>query len=256
MTAHLKRADAVAVVTIDNPPVNVIDAPTRRDLHAILDELETDPDLRAVVLTGAGDRAFCAGADMREEAELQPETVRQFLAEDNGVYDRLEALPVPSVAAVFGACMGGGFELALACDLRVVAPDAKFCAAGVKVGLVVSTTRLVRLIGLARASDIVLTGRNIAGTEAVQLGLATQIASEPGPDAVRTLGSEVAQLIATRAPLAVRRAKQSLAEAVDLPYPAAMATELDHFVALSATKDHKHALDAFFRRVRPEFRGC
>ncbi|GLU49771.1 enoyl-CoA hydratase/isomerase family protein [Nocardiopsis ansamitocini] len=252
MSASLRREGAVAVVEIDNPPLNIIDQETRTDLHRHLSGLALAPDVRCVVLTGSGERAFCAGADLNEEEELTPETVRRFIAEDNQVYDDVEALGVPVVAAVNGHCMGGGFELALACDIRVAAADAKFCAAGVKVGLVVSTTRLVRLVGLAAAKDIVLTGRTFTGDEARELGVVTRTA--PRAD-VRAAALEVAQEIASRAPLAVRRAKSALAEAADLHYEQAMEREIDHFVALQNTWDHKHAIESFFQKRRPSFEG-
>lgn len=252
MSARLERDQQVATVVLDNPPLNIIDEATRRELHEILSRLEADPDLRCVVITGAGDRAFCAGADLREEADLTTETVRKFQADDNGVYDRFERLPLPVVAAVNGHCMGGGFELALACDIRVAASDAKFCAAGVKVGLVVSTTRLVRLVGLAASKDVVLTGRTFTGSEAQALGIVTRTVPR---EEVRAAGHAIGGEISSRAPLAVRRAKQALDEAASLDFDEAMSRELDHFAALSATRDHKHAIEAFFHREQPRFEG-
>ena len=249
---HLGINGHVATVTIDNPPVNVVTAEVRKSFHDVLDELRNRAGIRAIVVAGAGDRAFCAGADLREEEQLTVETVRQFLAEDNAVYDRLEDFPVPVIAAVNGHCMGGGFELALACDIRVIADNAKLCAAGVKVGLVVSTTRLVRLVGLAVAKDITLTGRTFTGAEAGELGLATKVVPRGAELAAAT---EVAEQIASRAPLAVTRAKQALHEAADSTFAEAYSHELDHFVALSATDDHKNAVAAFFRKETPRFSG-
>lgn len=250
--AILEVEGHVATLTIDNPPLNVITAPVRADLHRALDELEQHQDVRALIVTGAGDRAFCAGADLAEEADLTPESVRQFLEEDNGVYDRIAALSYPSIAAVNGHCMGGGFELALACDLRVAADDALLRAAGVRIGLVVSTTRLVRLAGLAVASDIVLTGRTFTGAEARELHIAAR--SVPREEVVAAARA-MAEEIASRAPLAVARAKVSMQEAMELGFDEAYGRELDHFVALSDTLDHKHAIDAFFRRETPVFHG-
>jgi enoyl-CoA hydratase len=178
--------------------------------------------------------------------------VRQFLEEDNGVYDRIAAMPFPSIAAINGHCMGGGLELALACDLRIAAEDAKLRAAGVRIGLVVSTTRLVRLVGLAAASDIVLTGRTITGSEARELSVVTRTSHAAELPA---RAKELAEEIASRAPLAVARAKVSMQEAMELSFAEAYGRELDHFVALSDTEDHKHAIDAFFRRETPQFKG-
>ena len=170
---HLTKEGHVAVLTLDNPPLNIITSPMRPLIMKGLRSAAEDPDVRCVVLTGAGDRSFCAGADLGEEADLTPDTVRQFLDDDCEIFDGLEDLPVPVIAAVNGHCMGGGFEVALACDIRIVADDAKLCGAGVKVGLVVSTTRLTRLAGPGVAKDVLLTGRTFTGAEAYQLSIAS-----------------------------------------------------------------------------------
>lgn len=249
---HLERKGHVAVLTLDNPPLNIITAAMRPQIVSALDDVVADDSVRCVVLTGAGDRAFCAGADLGEEADLTPETVRQFLDDDCEIFDGLEALHVPVVAAVNGHCMGGGLELALSCDLRIVADDAKHCGAGVKVGLVVSTTRITRLAGPAVAKNVLLTGRTFLGSEALRLGLAT--AAVPRAE-VLDRALVWAGEIAGRAPLAVRRTKRAIHEAAELPFAEAMGRELDHFAALSATEDHKHAIAAFFAREEPKFHG-
>ena len=249
-TVHLEIDGGVAVLTMDNPPLNIITAEMRPHFIAALETITKTPSVRAVVLTGAGDRSFCAGADLGEEADLTPDTVRQFLDDDCEIFDGLERLPVPVIAAINGHCMGGGFEVALSCDLRVAAADAKLCAAGVKVGLVVSTTRLVRLAGPGVASDVVLTGRTFLGDEAYRLGIATRSVERTR---VLDVAKELAAEIATRAPLAVRRAKSSIREAMDLPYEDAMEAELQHFAQLSSTSDHKEAIEAFFDKRPPIF---
>lgn len=249
---HVERDGGVVTLTIDNPPLNIVTAGVRTRLASVLTELRQDDALRCVVLTGAGDRSFCAGADLGEEAELTPATVRKFLEDDGEIFDSLEQLPVPVVAAVNGHCMGGGLELALSCDVRVVAEDAKLCGAGVKVGLVVSTTRLTRLVGPAAAKDVLLTGRTFSGADAFRLGVAA--AAVPRADVVAEARSWARQ-IATRAPLAVRRTKTAIHEAAELPFTEAIGREFDHFAALSATEDHKHAIEAFFARETPAFQG-
>lgn len=251
-TAHLERNGHVAILTLENLPLNIITAEMRPHIVAALAEVAIDDSVRCLVITGAGDRSFCAGADLGEEADLTPGTVRQFLDDDCEIFDGLEDLRVPVVAAVNGHCMGGGLELALSCDLRVVADDAKHCGAGVKVGLVVSTTRITRIAGPAVAKDVLLTGRTFSGEEAVRLGLATEAVPRR---AVKDRALEWAQQIAERAPLAVRRTKVAIHEAAELPFGEAMGRELDHFAALSATEDHKHAIASFFARERPEFHG-
>lgn len=249
---HMERDGAVVTITMVNPPLNIITAQMRPLLMDALREIGNDHSVRCVILTGDGDRAFCAGADLNEEAELTPETVRRFLDEDCEIYDALEALPIPVIAAVNGHCMGGGLEVAMSCDLRITADDAKHRAAGVTVGLVVSTTRITRLVGMAAAKDVLLTGRTFDGAEAYRLGLAS--AAAPRAD-VRATAMAWAQEIASRAPLAVKRTKTAIHEAAELPFGEAMSRELDHFATLSTTRDHKHAIASFFKREIPDFTG-
>lgn len=245
-------ADHIATVTFSNPPLNIITAALRPLMVNALRAVTTDTSVRCVILTGAGERSFCAGADLGEEADLTPETVRAFIEADAELFDLIEDSPVPVIAAVKGHCMGGGFELALSCDLRIVADTAKHCGPGVKVGLVVSTTRLTSLAGPGIAKDILLTGRTFDGAEAARLGIATRAVPA---DQVMPQARAVAEMIASRAPLAVRRTKASIHEARVLDYRDAMGREFDHFAALSDTQDHKHAIQAFFERRDPEFHG-
>ena len=249
---HLDVEGHVAVITLDNPPLNIVTDAMRPLMQARLREAADNPAVRCVVITGAGSRAFCAGADLAEEADLTPETVRRFIEVGKQQFDDVENFPVPVIAAVNGHCMGGGFELALSCDIRIVSETAKLRGAGVTVGLVVSTTRLTRLAGPAVAKELLLTGRTFDGRDAYRLGLASAVV--PGPE-VLPRAREWAEEIATRAPLAVRRTKTSIHEASALPYEEAMSRELDHFAALSATEDHKEAIRAFFARTPPRFRG-
>ncbi|MEX1078007.1 MAG: enoyl-CoA hydratase/isomerase family protein [Homoserinimonas sp.] len=249
---RVERDGPVAIIYMDNPPLNIITGTMRPHFMAALDAADADESVRCVILTGNGDRAFCAGADLNEEAELTPETVRQFLDDDCEIFDRLESLSIPVIAAINGHCMGGGLEVALSCDIRITADDAKHCGAGVKVGLVVSTTRITRLVGPAVAKDVLLTGRTFDGTEALRLGLAS--AAVPRPQVLET-ALAWAHEIGSRAPLAVTRTKKAVHEAASLPFEEAMSLELDHFAALSATEDHKHAIASFFARETPQFVG-
>jgi enoyl-CoA hydratase len=243
---------AVGTVTLDNPPLNIITAPAREEYMETLARVREEEGLRVLILTGAGERSFCAGADLQEEAELDAETVDRFIAEDRAVYDATQRLPVPVIAAVNGHCMGGGFELALACDIRIASTQARFRGAGVRVGLIASTARLTRLVGVAAAKDVLLTGRTFDGEEAVRLGIASVVTA---PDDLLAEARRWADTIAERAPLAVRRTKEAIEAAGDLSFAEALAVELEHFAYLTGTEDHKAALAAFFDRVPPEFHG-
>lgn len=254
MTA-LTRLDIdghVATLFLDSPPLNIITTEMRPEILTALSTVRSSPAIRALIVTGAGGRAFCAGADLNEEAELTPATVREFLEADRQVFDGLTFLPIPVIAAINGHCMGGGLELALSCDLRVTAETAKHRAAGVRMGLVVSTTRMTRIAGPAVAKDLILTGRTFTGDEALRLGLANRAVPH---DEVLARATDLAQEIASRAPLAVRQAKASITEAEEMEFDEAMAREFDHFAELSASTDHKEAVQAFFDRRPPEFIG-
>lgn len=247
-----ERSGRVGVLTLANPPLNIITAGVRDDLAHCLDQIQRDPEVRAVVLTGDGTEAFCAGADLREEEALDATTVRGWLDADRMVYDGVQKLAVPVVAAINGHCMGGGLELALACDIRVAAEDAKLRGPGVRIGLVVNTARLTWLLGPAVAKELLLTGRTFDGREAYRLGV---VSSAVPRDQVVNEAMGWAQQIADRAPLAVARTKHAIERAADLAFDSALECELDHYAELVLTRDHKEALAAFFQRREPIFRA-
>ncbi|MFY0758000.1 enoyl-CoA hydratase/isomerase family protein [Metabacillus dongyingensis] len=242
----------ICIITINNPPMNILTKEFREEFVPYMEELKTRHDVRVIILTGEGDRAFCAGADLNEEGELTPETVLHFLEEDCRIYDVVNEMPQPVIAAVNGYAFGGGFELILACDIRIMSDQAKLCAAGVKVGLVVGPTRLVRLMGEAYAKEVILTGRTVLADEAFQRGLASKVVPQT------SLINEAlnwANMIASRAPIAVRNAKDTIQKTMDLEWQEAMKYELDAFITCQNTRDHKHAIESFFNKQIPVFQG-
>lgn len=249
MPVHLAVEDRVARLILDHPPLNVLTDELRVGLHAGLAECESR-GVRAVVLTGAGDRAFCAGADLKDEEQLTRETVRPFLDADEAVLARIERYPGAVVAAVRGYAYGGGFELALACDLRVAGTSAKFAGVGVAVGLIASTARLTRIAGEPVARDLLLTGRTVEAAEALDLGLVARVA----PDAnLLAEATALARTVADRAPLSVRANKSVLAATTRGPLDAAIGVERQAWLALQATRDHREAIQAFFEKRPPAF---
>lgn len=242
----------VCTITINNPPMNILTKEFRDEFVPYMESLKSNQDVRVIVITGAGDRAFCAGADLNEEGELTDESVHQFIKEDNRNYDILPEMPQPVIAAVNGYAFGGGFELVLASDIRIMSENAKLCAAGVKVGLVVSPTRLVRLIGEAKAKEVILTGRTVLAKEAYEMNLATKITKQEN---LLDEALEIAKLIASRAPIAVTNAKQVIQRSLDQTYEDAMEDEIDAFIECQKTWDHKHAIESFFNKVEPNFKG-
>ncbi|MFE4896203.1 enoyl-CoA hydratase/isomerase family protein [Peribacillus butanolivorans] len=242
----------ICTITINNPPMNILTKEFREEFVPYMENLKSRTDVRVIILTGDGDRAFCAGADLNEEGELTPETVRYFLEEDCRIYDVVNEMPQPVIAAVNGYAFGGGFELILACDIRIMSDRAKLCAAGVKVGLVVGPTRLVRLMGEAYAKEVILTGRTVLANEAFQRGLASKVVPH------NTLMNEAldwAKMITSRAPIAVRNAKETIQKTMDVNWQEAMKYELDAFITCQDTQDHKHAIESFFNKQIPIFQG-
>jgi enoyl-CoA hydratase len=247
----------VARLELADPPLNLLTRELLEELDAALAALEAaDPgEVRAVVLTGRGDRAFSAGSHVREfEATASPGG-RERLALDERVATRLACLPVPTIAAIEGNALGGGLELALCCDLRVVSERAKLGLPEVRLGVIPGaggTQRLPRLIGPGRARDLILTGRIVDAAEAFRMGLVDRVV---GAGEARPAAGALAEEIAERGPLAVREAKQLIDLALDLDLGAGLAAELDASERVFATEDMLEGARAFFEKRPPAFRG-
>lgn len=246
----MKVDDRVATLTLDAPPLNLLGDTTRKAILEALADFRAR-GVRAVVVTGRG-RAFCAGADLRDEAKLTPDDVQAFLAADEAVFAALADFPGATIAAINGYAYGGGFELALACDIRLAASTARLAGVGVTIGLTVSTARLARVAGEAVALDLLLTGRAVDADEALALGLVSAVAE---PDALAAEAQRWAEVIASRAPLSVRANKVALRHCARLPLVDAVSYERGEWARLQRTRDHKEALEAFFAKRSPVFTG-
>jgi len=248
MSVHASVEGAVGTLTLDAPPLNLLSDPLRAALLETLADFR-DQRLRAVIVAGRG-RAFCAGADLRDEAQLTADGVQAFLDADEAVFAALAGFPGATIAAVNGYAYGGGFELALACDIRVAGPAARFAGVGVKLGLTVSTARLARVAGEAVALDLLLTGHAIDADEALALGLVSSVADDADAEARR-----MAETVASRAPLSVQANKTALRHCARLPLAEAVAYERGEWARLQRTRDHKEAVTAFFAKRTPNFTG-
>jgi len=202
---------AVGVIVLDNPPMNVLSDDNRRGIREALAEFH-DRGAAAVVLTGAGERAFCGGADLKEEGELTTETVDRFLQRGDETFRALREYERPIVAAVNGWAMGGGLVLALWCDLRVGSTRAKLGAVGVKVGLMASNVQLSRLLFEGRARDLLLTGRTVEADEAHRLGLLSSVVP---PEQLMPEALAWARDIAAQPPDVVTALKRAVNTALD-----------------------------------------
>ncbi|MEJ0027254.1 MAG: enoyl-CoA hydratase/isomerase family protein [Rhizomicrobium sp.] len=243
-------AGHVALLEIDNPPMNALGRGPRAELLARLDEIDADKSVRAVVLTGRGG-AFCSGDDLKEQTEANKAGSRAHFGEFGRVLERIETFRLPVIAAVNGHCLGGGLELASVCDIRVASTAARFVCAGVNVGLMASTYRLPRLIGVARAKHMLLTGLPHDAETAEKFGLVTAVHA---PDALMGEAIKLAQRIASRAPLSVEAVKRNASLAPNLSPEEAAELNAKELAVLSSSADHREALAAFAEKREPKFR--
>ena len=237
-------ADGVVRLTIDNPPMNPLGVAMRETFMGALDRVEADDSLRCLIVTGKG-RAFCAGDDLKD---VSPEG--EDLAGFGRLLDRLEATRVPVIAAVNGWCVGGGFELACCCDIRIASHEARFVCAGVNVGLMASTYRLPRLIGVSRAKAMLLTGLPHDAETAERYGLTTGLYA---PEDLEAAADRLAERIASRAPLSVEATKRTATRAPDLSPEDANRMLGAELRVLRKSNDHKAAVAAFRARKDPVF---
>lgn len=246
----------VATLTLHRPEaLNAISRQLAMELLAACAALTELEDVRAVVVTGAGDRAFSAGADLKERRILAPDERAAHTAAIEAAADALAALPMPTIAAVRGFALAGGAELAIACDLRVAAEDATFGFPEVKIGIFPGAggaLRLPRIVGTGTARDLLFTGRRITADDAYRLGLVDRLVPA---ESVIEAATDVAALIAANAPLAVRALKQALEESHGRSPDEARRAVNALRAALDSTADYEEGLAAFAERRSPRFTG-
>jgi enoyl-CoA hydratase/carnithine racemase len=239
-----RPAPHVARLTIDNPPMNPLGPAMRTTFMEVLGEVEADSSLRAIIVTGAG-RAFCSGDDLKASEEAAED-----LAGFGRLLERIDACRAAVIAAINGWCVGGGFELALCCDLRIASSEARFVCAGVNMGLMVSAWRLPRLIGVSRAKAMLLTGSPHDARTAELWGLVTAVCE---PEALEGAAIELANRIASRAPLSVEATKRIASRAPDLCPEDAAAMQAAELRILRRSHDHREAVMAFREKREPRF---
>ncbi|MBA3877373.1 MAG: enoyl-CoA hydratase [Anaerolinea sp.] len=246
--------DGVALVTLDRPKVlNALDFTLIAELTDALETLDRDPACRAIVITGAGDRAFAAGADIRE---LAVQTPASLLADDHfHRWERIKRVRTPLIAAVRGFALGGGCELAMTCDLLVAGEGAQFGQPEIRLGVMPGaggTQRLTRAIGKAKAMELVLTGRTMSAGEAEAHGLVTRVVPD---DETIPAALELAATIAAMPPLAVIAAKEAVNRAEELGLEAGLEFERRSFYLLFATEDRREGMAAFTQKRKPAWKG-
>jgi enoyl-CoA hydratase len=248
---------SVAILTLNRPAVlNALNADLLSLLEQSLDAFTGDPELRAVILTGAGDRAFAAGADIAELAAIEGAVMGEHKARTGQrVTQLIEAMPVPVIAAVNGFALGGGCELAMACDFRIASDTAKFGQPEVTLGIPPGyggTQRMARLVGSGTALFMCLTGEMIDAAEALRIGLVQRVVP---PADLRAEALRVARGIAAKAPLAVTATKRAIREGAALPLAEGLALEALQFGVMTSTSDFREGTRAFLEKRKPVFEG-
>ena len=254
MSVDVARDGAVAVVTIDRPDaLNALNVETLTELRDRLLELAADEDARVVVLTGAGEKAFVAGADIKYMSELDPDQAKGWGALGHETGRLLETMPKPTIAAINGFALGGGCELALACDIRYASSRAKLGQPEINLGIVPGwggTQRLAHVCGIGVAKELIYTGRTVDAEEALRIGLVNAIA-----DPVLEKALETAHELAGKSRLALSLAKELCNLTLGVDYTVALASEAERFGALFSSEDAKEGLTAFVEKRAPNFVG-
>jgi enoyl-CoA hydratase/carnithine racemase len=255
-TILLAHDEAVSTITLNRPPFNIITPQLQQELLAAFDALEQRAETRCVVLTGAGSRAFCAGADLGDEARHTPEAGQAFRETGREIVERIETFPKPVVAAIRGWCIGGGTGLAWPCDIRVAAESAKFRAGDVYLGIIptwsVGMVRLVHYLGRNRTLDTLLLGEDIGAREALELGIVSRVV---GDDVFESEVARIATRLASGAPLAIRAIKEAVRAQYRDSVDRAAQLEEKWAKTVLASGDAKEGITAFKEKRKPTFTG-
>jgi enoyl-CoA hydratase/carnithine racemase len=255
-TVLYEKKDAVAYVTVNRPKVlNALNHRTWADLRAAFEEARNDIEVRGVILTGSGDKAFIAGADISELAQVTAVEAERSSSFGQGVLNHIENLGKPVIAAVNGFALGGGCETAMACTIRIAAESAKFGQPEVKLGLPPGgggTQRLPRLVGKGRALQLILSGELISAAEAYRIGLVNEVV--PAADLIPRAEAILKQILAN-APIAVQYSLEAVNKGLDTSQAEGLALEASFFGICAATEDKKEGTTAFLEKRAAQFRA-
>jgi enoyl-CoA hydratase len=248
--------DHLAYVTINRPEaLNCFNYETLIKLREVVAEIHINKEVRVVIFSGAGEKAFSAGADLKERKTLNESQVKRNVKAIREVFNDIEALPQPTIAAINGYALGGGFELALACDFRIAASHAQMGLTELSWAIIPGaggTQRLPRLIGLSKALEMILTAKKISANEALTLGILNQVVEK---DELMKACEKLAEQMLSNGPLALQQAKFAIRKGIEVDLQTGLAIEAKAYEAIIPTKDRLEALAAFAEKRRPNFKG-
>ncbi len=252
----VKIENKIAVVTLDHPPVNSLSPAMLKELKEAFTSLSDDASVNAVVLTGNGNHAFCAGADLKALSEVGPDGAADLIKLGQATFNAIEDCPKPVIAAINNLALGGGCELSMACDIRISSDRARFGQPEAWIGLIPAwggSTRLPKLVGPSKAKELIFTGQMINAQEAQRIGLVDKIV--PDGEEVRA-AIDIARMINRKsAPLAVQASKRIINANLGLDRESALANEVAAAAELSSTEDLVEGITAFIEKRQPEFKG-
>jgi enoyl-CoA hydratase len=254
-TLLFEEQDRVGLITINRPDKrNALNIKTREEGAALLDELRNDASINVVVITGAGDKAFIAGADIGEFAGRTAMMQRDVMT-SRSLFTAIDTFPKPIIAMINGYCLGGGCELALACDIRVASETASFGQPEINLGIIPGgggTQRLTRLVGEGKAMEMILTGEILDAKSAFQIGLVNHVVPH---DELKARTMEIAKRIAEKSPIALSLAKEAVKLASRSSLDEGLRREVDLFALCFSTEDKNEGVSAFLEKRKPEFKG-
>lgn len=251
---RLEKSDnRVAIVYLDNPPLNVLTLNMTEQIIQLFDEVESDNEIRAVIITGAGEKAFCAGADIHEFAAVRNDVTEKKLRKENEAFLKIERISKPVIAAIDGIALGGGCEMALACDIRIMAKNVKIGLPEIRLGVFPGTGGLYRLpaiIGISRAMEMMYTGESITAEEAERIGLVNHVTEEKQ---ALSFSKKLAEKIAQQPKLSLAAIKAGVRKSIEITQEEAIQYNLKLSDAVFKSADCEEGVNAFFEKRRPQF---
>jgi enoyl-CoA hydratase/carnithine racemase len=253
---QIEFKDQIATFTLNRPEImNSFNFALLRTLRQAVDEVRFNPDVRVLIITGAGEKAFCAGADLKERITLSPSEVKQFIYTICTLFTNIELLNKPVIAAVNGVALGGGTELALSCDIRIASDTASLGLTETRLAIIPGaggTQRLPRLVGMGKAKELILTGRRVDAKEALAIGLVNKICE---PSKLMDTAREMAAMICECGPIAIEQAKYAINAGMQTDIHTGMAIESNAYWITIPTEDRLEGLAAFREKRKPAYKG-